>query len=284
MHSAINYAIFKRIRKDKRILFITTVYLGRKINNLFNYISIYMTPDNREEIDWNDVTGKEAMGENGLDLGTIIEVKDEYIITEMGGISKKIYYLPKSAAKYFNGVFLNFSLTDTQLSAFEQGRENIDLNRDSFSGLTALQPKEESMIPLIEEDLNVTKKIVEDKIKIVKDAFKETKTVQIELVHERVTIERMHANYNNKTLNNKTNSDLNDAMLYEKKMNKETGVQEEPSYSKSEFLIPIKREEPVITKRSLIREELLIKKKPVTETKTITEEVSSEKIEYDATK
>ena len=247
-----------------------------------------MTIDNREEIDWNNVTGKEAMGENGLDLGTIIEVKDEYIITEMGGISKKIYYLPKSAAKYFNGVFLNFSLTDTQLSAFEQGRENIDLNRDSLSGLTALQPKEEkkeeSMIPLIEEDLHITKKIVEDKIKIVKDAFKETKTVQIELVHERVTIERMHANYNNKTLNSKTNSDLNNAMLYEKEMNKKTGVQEEPSYSKSEFLIPIKREEPVITKRSLIREELFIKKKPVTETKTITEEVLSEKIDYDAKK
>ncbi|MDQ2684582.1 MAG: YsnF/AvaK domain-containing protein [Thermoproteota archaeon] len=247
-----------------------------------------MTPDNHEEINWNDVTGKEAMGENGLDLGTIIEVKDEYVITEMGGISKKIYYLPKSAAKYFNGVFLNFSLTDTQLSAFEQGRENIDLYRDSLSGSTALQPKqeqekEETVIPLIEEDLNVTKKIIEDKVKIVKDALKETKTVQIELVHERVTIERIHVNYNNKTLNNKTNSDLNSAMLYEKEMNKETDVQE-PTYSKTEFLIPIKREEPVITKRSLIREELLIKKKPVTETKRITEEVLSEKIEYDAKK
>ena len=280
--------IFKRIRTYRRSSYITTVYLGRKINNLFNCTSVYMTPDNREEIDWNDVTGKEAMGENGLDLGTIIEVKDEYVITEMGGISKKIYYLPKSAAKYFNGVFLNFSLTDTQLTAFEQGRENIDLPPDSLSGLTALQTKEEkkeeSIIPLIEEDLNVTKKIVEDKIKIVKDAFKETKTVQIELVHERVTIERIHANYDNKTLNNKTNSDLNNPMLYEKEMNKETGVQEEPSYSKTEFLIPIKREEPVITKRSLIREELFIKKKPVTETKRITEEVLSEKIDYDAKK
>ena len=63
-------------------------------------------------------------------------------------------------------------------------------------------------------------------MKIVKDALKETKTVQIELVHESVTIERKPVNYNNKTLNSKTNSGLDNAVLSEKGMNKETDIQD----------------------------------------------------------
>jgi uncharacterized protein (TIGR02271 family) len=51
-------------------------------------------------------------------------------------------------------------------------------------------------------------------------------------------------------------------------------------YSKAEFLIPIKREEPIITKKSFVREEVVLKKNPVTETKTITEEITKEEISY----
>ena len=42
-----------------------------------------------EDIDWDKVMEKEAMGENGLDLGTIKQIEQEYIITEMGGLTKK---------------------------------------------------------------------------------------------------------------------------------------------------------------------------------------------------
>ena len=41
-----------------------------------------------------------------------------------------------------------------------------------------------------------------------------------------------------------------------------------PAYSWTEYSIPIKKEEPVITKKSFVREEVIIKKKPITETKT----------------
>ena len=49
-------------------------------------------------------------------------------------------------------------------------------------------------------------------------------------------------------------------------------------YSKTEFSIPIKKEEPVITKKSFVREEVIIKKKPITETKTIAEEITREEV------
>jgi stress response protein YsnF len=52
-------------------------------------------------------------------------------------------------------------------------------------------------------------------------------------------------------------------------------------YSKTEFLIPIKKEESVITKKSFVREELIVKKKPITETKTITEEITKEEVKYE---
>jgi stress response protein YsnF len=45
-------------------------------------------------------------------------------------------------------------------------------------------------------------------------------------------------------------------------------------------LIPVKIEEPVITKRSFVKEEIVLKKKPVTETKNISGEVMNEEMEY----
>ena len=48
-----------------------------------------MSSDYDKEIDWNKVMEKEAMGENGLDLGTIKQIEDDYIVTEMGGLTKK---------------------------------------------------------------------------------------------------------------------------------------------------------------------------------------------------
>ena len=48
--------------------------------------------------------------------------------------------------------------------------------------------------------------------------------------------------------------------------------------SKTEFRIPIKREEPVVTKKSFVREEVIVKKRPITETREVTKEVTSEKV------
>ena len=48
--------------------------------------------------------------------------------------------------------------------------------------------------------------------------------------------------------------------------------------SKTEINIPLKREDVVISKKPYVKEEIVIKKKSVTETKIITEQVTSEKI------
>ena len=235
-----------------------------------------MSSENNNEINWNEVVGKEALGENGLDFGTVKELTDDYIITEVGMLNKKIYHLPKSSAKYFNGVFLNFSLNESDLSIYEQKiEESVAADDKVFSESQDVSTKGEDLIPLIGEDLQVTKNILEDNKKIVKVPVKETKTVQIELIHEKVIIERRNVNQNDNTYEKGTNTSLKNNMP----SNQEPGDGAE-IYSKAEFLIPIKKEDPVITKRSFVREEVVIKKKPVTETKTFTEEITREEISY----
>ena len=234
-----------------------------------------MSSENDNEINWNEVVGKEALGENGLDFGTVKEVAGDYIETEVGMLNKKIYHLPKSSAKYFNGVFLNFSLNESDLSIYGQKIEEGVTDDKSFSESQDMSTKEETLIPLISENLQITKNIIEDNKKIVKVPIKETKTVQIELMHEKVIIERRNVNQNDNTFEKGTNTSLkkNEAS------NQEPGDGSE-IYSKAEFLIPIKREDPVISKKSFVREELVIKKKPITETKTVTEEITNEEISY----
>ena len=58
-----------------------------------------MSSDHDEDIDWNKAMEKEAMGENGLDLGTIKQIEEDYIITEMGGLTKKKVQTSKVCSK-----------------------------------------------------------------------------------------------------------------------------------------------------------------------------------------
>ena len=56
---------------------------------------------------------------------------------------------------------------------------------------------------------------------------------------------------------------------------------EKPVKTRTEIKIPLKREEIESPKQSYVKEEVIVKKKPVTETQSVTEEVTSEKITED---
>ena len=53
---------------------------------------------------------------------------------------------------------------------------------------------------------------------------------------------------------------------------------QKPATSKEDIEIPLKREEVEVTKTPYVKEEVVVKKKPVTETREVTEEVTSEKV------
>jgi stress response protein YsnF len=240
-----------------------------------------MSSDYDKEIDWNNVMEKEAMAENGLDLGTIKQIEDDHIVTEMGGLIKKKYKLPKSKIKSFNGVFLNFSLNELDASAYmlKDDKVNISTTESPTQSVqSGLHEEDQTLVPLVGEDIQVTKKILEDSVKISKEPLKETKTIQIDLMHEKITFEKRSLDNTDNTYDNRFNSDtgLTNRVSSEDKIKDD----EESVYSMTKLLIPIKREEPVITKRSFVNEEIVVKKKPVTETKKVSEEVINEEVEY----
>ena len=84
--------------------------------------------------------------------------------------------------------------------------------------------------------------------------MRETKQVEMELTHEELVIER-------KPLDEPRPTDQN------------------PVESRTEIKIPLKREEIEVNKQSYVKEEIIAKKKPITETRTVSEEVTSEKVE-----
>ncbi|MGB7675526.1 MAG: YsnF/AvaK domain-containing protein, partial [Nitrososphaeraceae archaeon] len=111
----------------------------------------------------------------------------------------------------------------------------------------------ETHIPMVEERLEPTTKVVVEQATIVKEPIKETKTIEVPLTHEELVIER-------KTVEDYRLTD------------------EKPVESRTEIKIPLKREEVEATKQSYVKEEIILTKKLVTETRTITEELASEKL------
>ena len=87
-----------------------------------------------------------------------------------------------------------------------------------------------------------------------------TKTVEVELTHEELIIEKRPVAIKQNVIDNC----ITVAIVIHHS--------EETPESKIEIIIPLKREDIVVSKKSFVKEEIIIKKKPVTETKTITEQ------------
>ncbi|HEY6536154.1 MAG TPA: YsnF/AvaK domain-containing protein [Candidatus Nitrosocosmicus sp.] len=217
-----------------------------------------------KNIDWNKVIKKEAIGVDGLDLGKVHDVRDTYIITQRGFIDKKRYHIPKSSAESFDRDILRLRISESDLQGYEETEDQKFEGYSSFKS-SDLSKEQETTIPVMAENLEVSKSIQEDRSKIIKEPITETKTVEIELAGEIITIERRPVNYNAGAASNES-------------YNTESGG---PAESRIEISIPLKKEVPVITKKPYVKEEIVVKKKPVTDTKSITEDVTHENIKYD---
>jgi uncharacterized protein (TIGR02271 family) len=108
-----------------------------------------------------------------------------------------------------------------------------------------------SEVPFVEERLAPQNKKV-----IVKEPVRETKQMDVTLTHEELVLNR-------KPVTNPTRS-------YKK-----------PVKIRTEIKIQLEREEIDSTKQSYVKEEVIVKKKPVTETQNVTKEGTSENIKED---
>jgi uncharacterized protein (TIGR02271 family) len=230
-----------------------------------------MSPNNnKNNIDWDSVVKKEAIGIDGLDLGEVHEVGDTYLITQKGLINKKRYHIPKSSAESFDGDTLKLRISESEIQGFEETEDQKFQGYSSFKS-SDMSKELETKIPVMAENLEVTKHILEDKVDIIKEPVMETKTVEIELTRETITIERRPVVVDNDNNKNMSSSS------YDSLSTTENG----PVETRTEISIPLKREEPVIIKKPYVKEEVIVKKKPITETKTVSEDITHEEIKYD---
>jgi uncharacterized protein (TIGR02271 family) len=223
--------------------------------------------ETNEDIPWDEIIKKEARGIDDADFGEIQRVDSEYVITQKGIIDKEIFSFPISLAQDYDGNRVLFKVTEEEARNSYMQSQNIDFDQDTTNdeSLSSLTEKEEKeiVIPLMGEELVVTKKEVEDEITITKEPFRETKTEQVQLIHEEIEIERRPVN----NLSNSSNDD--------------TSISKDihPVESKTQIKIPLKREEVEVTKKPYVKEEVVVKKKTVTDKKEITEDVTSEELD-----
>ena len=226
--------------------------------------------NNKDNINWKNVIKKDVIGTDGLDLGEVVEVGDNFFVTQKGLFNKKRFVIPNSTAESFDGDILRVKVNENELAGYEETADPSFKDYSKFKS-SDMSKEMETTIPVIGENLQVSKKVVEDKVDIIKEPVKETKTVEIDLTYEKITIERIPIN------------------------TEETGIQISPEQNKglegpdiekpvsirTQISIPLKREVPVIIKNPYVREEVVIRKKPVKQTKVITSDVTHEEVTFE---
>ena len=248
-----------------------------------------------KNIPWNEIIKKDAVGINHEDFGKIQEVGSVSILTKKGFLNTEFFDIPKDLVASYDGDKVYFKLNEEEARNFSKRNSSLvtekeekaedssinqskitaedssinqskitaeDENNNLSSDYTSIDNKNNDIvIPLMSEELVVTKKEVTDEVIITKKPVTETKTEQVQLMHEEIRIERRPVS------NSKDSPDTST-----------TKEDIPPIESKTEIKIPLKREEVKVTKKPYVKEEIIVKRQPVTEIRKISEEIITEQI------
>ena len=211
-------------------------------------------------IDWNEVIKKEARSLKNEHLGEVHEVTNGYVLVQKGLIHKEKFYIPQDQVESYDGHVLRFKILADEMNRYagdshpasieDQYESTIEI--DSGGGSAGGIEIEETEVPLTDEKLNVSKEIQQSQATITKEPVKETKKVEVTLTHEEIIIEKRPPSGDTQA--------------------------QEPVSSKEVIKIPVKKEVGEVTKTPYVKEEVVVKKKPITETKEVIEETTSERV------
>jgi uncharacterized protein (TIGR02271 family) len=222
-------------------------------------------------LDLDRVIGKNIKTVDYQDVGKVIGVvenEDAIIISSEGAHSTYNYRVPKNRVQGFDGPDLMLSIARTELADYE-----INDIKDYASHLRSIKTEQkegreqEIIVPVIEEKLHVSRKVVTDEVTIIKEPVIETKIIEFPLMHEEIVIEKRPPTPTSAAEGNTT-------------------VLENPPprNTKTQIRIPLIHEVAKIKKESYVKEEIVIGKKPRTETKSISEFVTKEKVDTSSRK
>ena len=204
-------------------------------------------------IDWRDVIKKEARGINDEDFGEVQDIQGNYVLVQKGIIDKEKFYIPKDQAESYDGDVLRFRISKEDLDQYQHEPPSTWDSDSAQETTTYERDTTEERIPLSEERFDVSKKSQENQARVTKKPVTERKTVEVPLTREEVSIERRPASGQTEA--------------------------QSPIQSEEEITIPLKREEAQVSKKPYVKEEAVIKKKAYTDTKEITEDVTSEELD-----
>jgi uncharacterized protein (TIGR02271 family) len=209
-------------------------------------------------LNWNEIIKKEARSLDDANLGKVQEINETSFIIEKGTKNREKFYIPRSIPHAYNGSVILLDITEDE--AKKKFMTDTSMPTPSTEESKALPREEngETIIPLTEERLKVSKKETMEEATLIKESVKKTKTVEVQLTHEELIIEKRKPSSS--------------------RGNTTTEEEQKQIQSKTEITIPLKKEEVVVTKKPYVKEEIVIKKKQVTETKTVSEDLISEKV------
>jgi uncharacterized protein (TIGR02271 family) len=209
-------------------------------------------------LNWNEIIKKEARSLDDANLGKVQEINETSFIIEKGTKNREKFYIPRSIPHAYNGSVILLDITEDEAKKKFMTDTSMPTPSTEESKALPMEENGETIIPLTEERLKVSKKETMQEATLIKESVKETKTVEVQLTHEELIIEKRKPSSS--------------------RGNTTTEGEQKQIQSKTEITIPLKKEEVVVTKKPYVKEEIVIKKKQVTETKTVSEDLISEKV------
>jgi uncharacterized protein (TIGR02271 family) len=209
-------------------------------------------------VNWDRIIHKNVRTLDNQGMGKVIAVpndEDTIIISSQGGGEQ--YKIPRSSVSGFNGAEVLLNVTAYKISSYKVDNASAYEAKPSDIITEERQQEEETTVPLTEERLNVSKKTSTTQYTITKEPVTEEKTIKVPVTHEELFVE--------------------------KRPPKDSSSPEGPVKSKTEIKVLLNREEVEITKEPFVKEEVVVKKKPVTETRTVSDTVTSERINMSGT-
>ena len=228
-------------------------------------------------IDWDDVIKKEARGINDEDLGEVQEVTQDYVMVQKGLINKEKLYIPRDLAIGYNGTILIFNITAEEAkNKFLRDSEPV-VSQSQVLGEGATITDDLAIIPVMAERLDVSKKAYSQEAKIIKESITDTKTTEVQLVHDELYIETRPISQEEEEVSTAKGYQTNTS-------SSSSSVQSDIPTEEEVATLFLRVEVPEVSKHPYLKEEIIVKKESITETKKISEQIRSEKVSVEGAK
>ena len=220
-------------------------------------------------IDWNEVLKKKARGINDEILGEVRKVTQDYVLVEKGVLNKEKLYLPCDLAIGYDNNTLIFNITAEEAKKKFLRDSPPVFSQSQFMGKDATIADDLVIIPVMAERLDVSKNTYTQEAKIIKESITETKITEVPLVHDELYIETRPI------------SEEEQASTAKEYQTETSSVQTDIPTAEEEqevAMLFLRFEVPEVSKHPYLKEEIIVKKKSITETKKISQQVRSEKV------